>query len=285
MAMAEPRATPLMKEAVDGHRTSTGPPAAPAMTAHAADADAIALEVTRSGLPFDVGCAHTLPDHDGVGRCQLWLGHQGEHAVMFVRDGARLVRFWDNGQPPQVRDGADCRCQPWVHGFPRPAWQEEVAGGAVAVPDSEPAVRPATPASRTVADAMLRQPITSPVTSTVSDLRRLFADDHLHAALLVAEGILITVVDRADVHPGLPGNTPAASLGTPAGRCVAPTVPLEQARQQLLAAGRRRLAVVDEQQRLLGLLCLKRDQAGFCSDRDVQARLAERSRTSSWLVS
>jgi CBS domain-containing protein len=252
------------------------------MTAYPGDADAVALAATRSGLPFDVGCAHTLPDHDGVGRCQLWVGHQGEHAVMFVRDGARLVRFWDNDRPPLIHDGADCRCQPWVHGFPRPAWHEWAAGCAVADPDrasSDPTPRPPSLASRTVADAMLRQPITNPVTSTVADLRRLFADDHLHAALIVADGILITVVDRAEVQLSLTGNTPAASLGTRAGRTVGPMASLEQARRQLLTAGRRRLAVVDEQQRLLGLLCLKRGQDGFCSDRDVQARLAERSRT------
>jgi hypothetical protein len=247
------------------------------MTAHAADVDAVALEVTRSGLPFDLGCAHTLPDHDGVGRCQLWIGHQGEHAVMFVRDGARLVRFWDNGKPPLVRDGTDCRCQPWVHGFPRPAWQEWATSCAATRPAGlDPPRRPPTSA-RTVADAMLRRPITNLVTSTVTDLRRLFADDHLHAALIVADGTLISVVDRADVHPTISENTPAASLGTRAGRTIGPTAPLEQARQQLLTAGRRRLAVVDEHQRLLGLLCLKRSQDSFCSDRDVQARLAESS--------
>lgn len=247
------------------------------MTINAGDADAVALEVTRSGLPFDVGCAHTLPDHAGAGRCQLWVGHHGEHAVMFVRDGARLVRFWDNGNPPLVRDGADCRCQPWVHGFPRPAWHEWAAGCASQAASSNFPPRPPASVGRTVADVMVRRPRTNRVSSTVTDLRRLFADDHVHAALLVADGILITVVDRADVHPSLSGNTPAASLGTRAGRTVGPATPLEKARRQLLTAGRRRLAVVDDQQRLLGLLCLKRSQDGFCSDRDVQARLAERA--------
>ena len=37
-----------------------------------------------------------------------------------------------------------------------------------------------------------------------------------------------------------------------------------------------RLAVIDEECRLLGLLCLKRTRLGFCSDADVQARAAER---------
>jgi hypothetical protein len=40
----------------------------------------------------------------------------------------------------------------------------------------------------------------------------------------------------------------------------------------MLAAGLRRLAVVDGQGSLLGLLCLKRHLGGFCSDADVAAR-------------
>jgi hypothetical protein len=246
------------------------------MTVYASDLDALGLLVTRSSLPFDIGCAHHLPDHDGVGRCQLWVGHQGEHAVMFIRDGARLVRLWDNGKPPLVRDGADCRCQPWVHGFPRPAWQEWATICARTHPANPKALlrRPSS-TGPTVADAMLRQPRTHLVSSTVADLRLLFADDHLHAALIVADGLLITVVDRADVHPALAPNTPAASLGTLAGRTTGPTAPLEQTRQQLITTGRRRVAVIDDEQRLLGLLCLKRSQDSFCTDDDVQARVAE----------
>ena len=242
------------------------------MTLPVSAAHAVALAATRSGLPFDVGCAHTLPDHDGVGRCQLWVGHHADHALMFVRDADRLVRFWDNGNPPLVRDAADGRGQPWIYGFPRPAWQEWTTDLPPALAD--PASRDPVPqrpafAGRTVADAMLRRPKINPVTSTVADLRQLFADDHVHAALIVVDGILITLIDRADVQPTLLENTPAASLGTRSGRTVEPTAPLVQARQQLLTTDRRRLAVVDEQQRLLGLLCLRRGQVSFCSDRDV----------------
>ena len=44
----------------------------------------------------------------------------------------------------------------------------------------------------------------------------------------------------------------------------------------MVETGRRRLAVVDEYHRLLGLLCLKRSHRDFCADADVQARGAER---------
>jgi len=239
------------------------------------DRDVLALQLTRSGLRFDLGCAHTLPQHGEAGRCQLWIGHHGEHAVMFVRAGLRMVRCWQDGSPPQVHDGADCRCQPWVYGFPLPAWHEGINACVTVLrgPDIDP--DPGRPTGRTVADAMVRRPKVHPVTSTVGQLRQLFADRHVHAALIVADEVLITVVDRDDVRSALPANTPAASLGTLAGRTVAPTASLQAVRQQMTSDGRRRLAVIDEQQRLLGLLCLKRGQNGFCSDQDVQSRLAE----------
>jgi hypothetical protein len=41
---------------------------------------------------------------------------------------------------------------------------------------------------------------------------------------------------------------------------------------------RRRLAVVDESGRLLGLLCLKKDQCGYCSDEGIRERAQGRAR-------
>ena len=40
----------------------------------------------------------------------------------------------------------------------------------------------------------------------------------------------------------------------------------------MTATGRRRAAVTSADGQLLGLLCLKASQAGFCSDQDVRAR-------------
>jgi hypothetical protein len=40
----------------------------------------------------------------------------------------------------------------------------------------------------------------------------------------------------------------------------------------MTATGRRRAAVTSADGRLLGLLCLKVSQTGFCSDQDVRAR-------------
>ncbi|MFT4262899.1 MAG: hypothetical protein QM572_05935, partial [Nocardioides sp.] len=68
----------------------------------------------------------------------------------------------------------------------------------------------------TVADAMLTAPKVSPAEATVADLHALFADDHVHCAILVAgpaEGErVIAVVTPADLL-GAPGQAPAAPLG------------------------------------------------------------------------
>jgi CBS domain-containing protein len=65
---------------------------------------------------------------------------------------------------------------------------------------------------------------------------------------------------------------PAAPLGRLAGRTVPPEASLAEVRRAMTAAGRRRAAVTSAGGRLLGLLCLKASQEGFCSDLDVRAR-------------
>jgi hypothetical protein len=89
-------------------------------------------EVAPAGA-FDVRCSATLPDHrPREGRCQLFAGHDGPHAVMFARERERLVRTWRSkgGEPEET----DVLHLPWMFGFPVPAWTE---------PASEPAAEPA----------------------------------------------------------------------------------------------------------------------------------------------
>lgn len=128
---------------------------------------------------------------------------------------------------------------------------------------------------RTVADAMITIATLSDPATTAADLRVMFDDDHIHAALIVADGHLIAVIERPDLESGPRGDALAAKLGTLHGRVLAPDVPLEQARQRMLRAGRRRMAVIDFDGTYRGLLCLKRTGTGFCSDQDVRARSAE----------
>jgi CBS domain-containing protein len=126
---------------------------------------------------------------------------------------------------------------------------------------------------RTVRDAMLRRPDVLGVDATVGEARAAFADDHVHLVLLVHEGgRLAGTVDRDDLAPGHPPGRLAVDMSATAARVVSPHAPLGPVHAQMARQGRRRLAVVDDDGRLVGLLCLKRSGTGFCSDRDVDAR-------------
>jgi CBS domain-containing protein len=127
---------------------------------------------------------------------------------------------------------------------------------------------------RTVDDAMLRSPRTCAAATTVAQARAVFADDHIHAVLVVEDARLLAVVERADLDAAAP-TALARDAGRLTGRVVAPDVDVEEVRQAMLAARHRRLAVVDAEGGLLGLLCLKRSGTGFCSDSDVAARAAD----------
>ena len=74
---------------------------------------------------------------------------------------------------------------------------------------------------------------------------------------------------------GLTGQICELVRRTAPGRTIGPDVPLETATAALKQAGRRRLAVVDESGRLIGLLCLKRRSEGFCSNDNVTERAEE----------
>jgi CBS domain-containing protein len=124
-----------------------------------------------------------------------------------------------------------------------------------------------------VVDAMVRFPKTHGPGSVLDDMRAFFADDHVHMALVVAaDGRLITTIERHDVAVALPGSTPASALGTLDGRTTRPADLLEAAAAALLGGQRRRLAVIDDSGRLVGLLCLKKNGTGYCSDGGIRER-------------
>ena len=125
--------------------------------------------------------------------------------------------------------------------------------------------------------AMVRHPKTLDIRSTQSDAVALLADDHVHMALVVAEDHrLVTTIERSDLCAA-PADAPLIALGTLTGRVVSPECPLGEATAAMVGTGRRRLAVVDQDGRLLGLLCLKRSGNGFCSDEGIASRAAERA--------
>jgi CBS domain-containing protein len=131
--------------------------------------------------------------------------------------------------------------------------------------------------SAVVADAMISAPKLCRATATVEQVRQLFQDAHVHAALLVDDGILLAVVERRDLVSAHDGGEAALGRGSVRDRVVRPGQPLVRTWVQMVTSGQRRLAVVDADDRLLGLLCLKRSGTGFCSDRDVRARRVDQA--------
>jgi CBS domain-containing protein len=103
-------------------------------------------------------------------------------------------------------------------------------------------------------------------------LRAFFGDDHVHMALLVDDGRLVGTVERADLVPELPDELPAWAVASLEDRLTAAGAPLADAFQAMKRASRRRLALVDEDGNLAGLLCLKSSGDGFCSNEDVAGR-------------
>lgn len=137
-------------------------------------------------------------------------------------------------------------------------------------------MNPAGATLETVVDAMLTVPKTWPVSTTIAEARAAFVDDHLHMLLLTSDGVLLGTLVRNDLASHLPPGAPALTAATLRDRTTRPEQPIEEARQQMIATGQRRIAVIDDDGRLIGLLCLKRDLIGFCSDAGVAARAADR---------
>lgn len=130
-------------------------------------------------------------------------------------------------------------------------------------------------AGPTVADVMIGRPKTLPADASVAAARAVLADDHVVLVLLTEDGVLRGTLLREDLPDTAPGPAPALPLARLTGRTVAPAAPLADVHELLVRTGRRRLAVVDDEGRLLGLVCLKRRRTGYCTD----AGVAERARS------
>jgi CBS domain-containing protein len=125
----------------------------------------------------------------------------------------------------------------------------------------------------TVADAMISNPKLSDETATVADLRHLFFDSHVRVALVARDRQLIAVIERCDLGAQLAGTASIAGLGRLHGRIVGADEPLARVQRRMQSNNQRRLAVIDPDGELIGLLCLKHNLTGFCSDQDIQARM------------
>jgi CBS-domain-containing membrane protein len=127
--------------------------------------------------------------------------------------------------------------------------------------------------ARRVGEAMISCATTHQPSSSLAEIGRFLEDDHVHLALVVApDGHLVTTINRADLAVRAASCTTLAACGTLAGRTVSPADDLDAVAAWMTQTAQRRAAVVDESGRLLGLLCLKKTGAGFCSDQDIRDR-------------
>ena len=123
-----------------------------------------------------------------------------------------------------------------------------------------------------VADAMITTPKTLGLEMSVADAHHAFADTHVHMLLLTRDGVLHGTLLREDLRHDLDPRRPAIALATLAERTISPNQSLDQARHHMDRSMARRLAVINADGKLLGLLCLKQTRRGFCTKTDVVAR-------------
>ena len=125
----------------------------------------------------------------------------------------------------------------------------------------------AAPTPRRVRDEMVTCPVIHGTSTTVGELREFFTDDHVHIALLVDGGRLVGTVERPDLGPGAGDSAPAQTVASLTERTIQPDALAAEALAAMQRTGHRRLAVVGEDAKLIGLLCLKRSGQGSCFGR------------------
>lgn len=120
-------------------------------------------------------------------------------------------------------------------------------------------------AGRTVAEVMIRGPKTLPAAATVDEARRLFENPRVLVALLDDGGRYAGELRRDDLPPSLPAEGPVGGLARP-GETIGPDRPMSEALEIMSRLDEERLAVVDPDGELVGLLCLNRKHGHFCVD-------------------
>jgi len=131
-----------------------------------------------------------------------------------------------------------------------------------------------TPDRSTAWNVAIRPPDVLPASATVEDVRDYFSrSEKVHLALVLDDGNrLLTTVLRTEVSSALRPDQPAVLLGRIRGRTIPRSLPADALEPAMDASGERRLAVVDTNGRLLGLVCRKASGARFCTDGGIEAR-------------
>jgi CBS domain-containing protein len=117
----------------------------------------------------------------------------------------------------------------------------------------------------TVGEVMISKPKTLPVTATVGDARRMFENPSVRTALVVDDGRYAGELTREDVD-GQDDAAALAGLASNATGTAAQDDTVAAALERMDAAGTDRLAVVDPDGILRGLVCLSRSRGQLCTD-------------------
>jgi CBS domain-containing protein len=127
-------------------------------------------------------------------------------------------------------------------------------------------------AERLVRDVMVRRPKTLPVDASVAELRAHFTNPRVQTALLADEGRFAGAIAPSELPDDAPGTDPAreyARLDVPT---MTPDATMADALALLDRRGDYRLVVLDDDgTTLVGLLCLDRTGASFCTYVPAQA--------------
>jgi CBS domain-containing protein len=103
-----------------------------------------------------------------------------------------------------------------------------------------------------------------PGTATIDDVRSWFAaSSHRKMAFLADDDRYVGSLTRGDVAESVSPGRPAAELARP-GPTIAPDAPARAGHELAIAGGALRVPVVDGDGRLLGVVAVTDDLAGFC---------------------
>ena len=116
----------------------------------------------------------------------------------------------------------------------------------------------------TVGEVMISRPKTLPLTATVAEARAMFENPSVRTALVVDDGRYAGELTRADLEGKDDGTVLADLASTTA--TVSQTDTVAAAMERMDAAGTDRLAVVEPDGTLRGLVCLSRSHGHLCTD-------------------
>ena len=114
----------------------------------------------------------------------------------------------------------------------------------------------------TAADLMLRNPKTLTAAASVAEVRELLADPKVQMVLLADGAAFKGAVTRVPADAS-PRDRAVAYVDTDA-ETISPDASADEAFERAAASPTRRVIVLDADDNLLGLLCLKASRTGFC---------------------